>query len=117
MIRLMSGSALLLILACNAPETPVLKPPPEPFVAVLDLRPVAVSLLAGATQVFSAEINYPEGMRYLRQPVVWQVVEPEGGTINGAGLYTAPAKAGIYHVKVTREDFPAVTATAAVTVK
>jgi hypothetical protein len=95
----------------------MLNSPPEPFVAVLDLRPVAVSLLAGAAQVFNAEINYPNGVRYMRQPVIWQVVEPEGGTITGTGLYTAPTTAGVYHVKVTREDFPTVTATATVTVK
>lgn len=117
MIRLAACSVLLLTLACKSPETPVLNPPPELFVAVLNLRPVAVSLQAGATQVFHAEINYPEGVRYIRQPVLWQVVEAEGGTINGAGLYTAPTTAGVYHVKVTREDFPAVTATATVTVK
>jgi len=117
MIRLASCSALFLILACKAPETPVLNPPPKSFVAILDLRPVAVSLLAGATQVFNAEINYPEGVRYMRQPVVWEVVEAEGGTISRAGLYTAPTAAGVYHVKVSREDFPTVTATATVTVK
>lgn len=89
----------------------------KPFAPVLSLRPRAISLSAGATQVFQAEINYPEGMRYLRQPVKWEVVEPGGGTVSGGGLYTAPAAAGVYHVKVTREDFPEVSATATVTVK
>jgi hypothetical protein len=44
-------------------------------------------------------------------------VEPGGGTINGTGLYTAPANAGIYHVEVIREDFPGIRATATITVK
>ena len=56
-------------------------------------------------------------MRYLRQPVAWRVVEPEGGTVTAAGLYMAPAAPGIYHVEVRREDFPEVTATATVRVK
>lgn len=117
MNRLLPASAILLAFACTAPGTTVPPKPAEPFVARLALRPVAVSLACGATQAFQAEINYPEGMRYMRQPVAWRVVEPEGGTITAAGLYTAPAVPGTYHVEVKREDFPEVTATATVTVK
>jgi hypothetical protein len=116
-IRMLSLSSLLLALACGTPGTTVPAKSVEPFLPALNLRPVAVSLSAGATQVFQAEINYQEGVRYIRQPVGWRVVEPNGGTINGAGLYTAPAMAGTYHVQVNREDFPDITATAAVTVK
>jgi hypothetical protein len=116
--RLLSlSSALLLTLACQAPGGTVPAKPAEPFVPSLSLRPLSVTLHRGATQTFQAEINYPEGVRYMRQPVGWRVVEPEGGTINGAGLYTAPAAAGTYHVEVRREDFPEITATATVTVK
>jgi hypothetical protein len=110
-------TALLLVLACSAPGDAVPAKPAEPFKPFLNLRPVAVSLAKGATQAFQAEINYPEGMRYMRQPVTWRVVEPEGGTIDGAGLYTAPTAAGTYHVQVKREDFPETSATATVTVK
>ena len=115
-IRALSATSRLRALACNPPEASVAKPA-EPFVPRLALRPVAVSLARGATQSLQAEINYPEGMRYLRQPVAWRVVEPEGGTVTTAGLYTAPAAPGTYHVEVRREDFPEVTATATVTVK
>ncbi len=115
--RLLAVPAALLILGCSAPKETVPAAPPEPFIPRLSLRPVAVSLLAGATQTFQVEINYPEGARYLRQPVGWGVLEAGGGTINPAGLYTAPATAGTYHVRVTREDFPEITATATVTVK
>ena len=115
-IRALSATSLLLAFACTPPEASVAKPA-EPFVPRLALRPVAVSLARGATQSLQAEINYPEGMRYLRQPVAWRVVEPEGGTVTAAGLYMAPAAPGIYHVEVKREDFPEVTATATVTVK
>jgi hypothetical protein len=115
--RSLPFTALLLVLACSAPGDAVPAKPAEPFKPFLNLRPVAVSLAKGATQAFQAEINYPEGMRYMRQPVTWRVVEPEGGTIDGAGLYTAPAAAGTYHVQVKREDYPETSATATVTVK
>lgn len=105
--------SLLLAFACNAPGTTV---PAEPFKPSISLRPVAISLAKGATQIFQAEVNYPEGQRPLRQPVAWTVVEPEGGTITAAGHYTAPATPGTFHVRVTREDFPELTATATVTV-
>jgi hypothetical protein len=117
LIRALSATTLLLAFACTAPGNAVPTKTAEPFKPALSLRPVAVSLAKGATQAFQAEINYPEGTRYIRQPVAWSVVEAEGGTITGAGLYTAPATAGTYHVQVKREDFPEVTATATVTVK
>jgi trimeric autotransporter adhesin len=117
LIRSLSATTLLLAFACNAPENAVPAKAAEPFVPSLSLRPVTVSLGAGATQAFQAEINYQEGVRYLRQPVGWRVVEPNGGTVTGAGLYTAPAVVGTYHVQVRREDFPDVTTLATVTVK
>ncbi len=117
LIRVLAASSLLLALACTSPENAVPAKLAEPFTPVLMLRPVTVSLVVGATQSFQAEINYQEGVRYIRQPVGWRVVEPQGGTITGAGLYTAPDAPGIFHVEVRREDFPEVTATATVTVK
>ncbi len=117
MNRLLPATAILFTLACNAPGDAVPAKPAEPFKPSLSLRPVAISLAKGATQAFQAEINYPEGMSYIRQPVAWSVVEPGGGTITGAGLYTAPATSGTYHVQVKREDFPEVAATATVAVK
>lgn len=117
LMRALPLAPLLLALACTTPGDTVPAKPKEPFKPALSLRPVAVSLARGATQAFQAEINYPEGVRYLRQPVGWRVVEPEGGSITGAGLYTAPAAAGVYHVQVRREDFPEITTVATVTVK
>ena len=115
-LRAMSATSLLLALACNTPGNAVPAKPPEPFRPFISLRPVSVSLRMGATQVFQAQINYPEGRRYMKQPVAWRVVEAEGGTITPAGLYTAPAKPGTFHVEVQREDFPERTATATLTV-
>ena len=117
MNRLMSTTTVLLMFACNAPGDAVPAKSAEPFKPSLSLRPVAVSLIRGSTQAFQAEINYPEGVRYMRQPVTWSVLEADGGSINGAGLYTAPAASGTYHVQVKREDFPEVSARATVTVK
>ncbi|WP_306591928.1 hypothetical protein [Geothrix sp. 21YS21S-4] len=116
MLSRIAPFAAFLLLGCQAPkDTPAA--PPEPFKPGLGIRPIAVSLAPGATQAFQAEINYPKGARYLRQPVVWRVVEPDGGTVTPAGLYTAPTAPGIFHVEVKREDFPEVVATATVTVQ
>lgn len=117
LMRALPLAPLLLALACTTPGDTMPAKPKEPFKPSLSLRPVAVSLARGATQTFQAEINYPEGMRYMRQPVAWSVVEADGGSITGAGLYTAPAVGGTYHVQVKREDFPEIAATATVTVK
>jgi hypothetical protein len=109
--------SLLLVLACSPLDKAVPVKPEEPFVPSLTLRPVAVILGSGASQVFQAEINVPKGIRYSRNPIGWRVVEPDGGSITTAGLYTAPAAPGVYHVQVRREDFKEVTALATVTVK
>ena len=34
------------------------------------------------------------------QDVLWTVLEPNGGQVTPAGVYAAPAKAGVYHVNV-----------------
>ena len=112
--RLFALPAALLLLACQGPGS---TPAKEPFQPLLGLRPLAVTLGPGATQAFQAEVNYPEGVRYLKQPVGWRVMEEGGGTIDGRGVYTAPAAPGTYRVQVRREDFPEVTAIALVTVK
>jgi len=87
------------------------------FKPTLALSPRTVTLAPGATQSFSAQINYePDGPRYPRQPVTWAVVEAGGGEITRTGLYTAPSSPGTYHVKAEREDHPGVTDTATVIV-
>lgn len=87
------------------------------FKATLTLSPKTATLVPGATQGFSAQINYePDGPRFPRQPVSWSVVESNGGSITRTGFYTAPANPGTYHVKAEREDHRGVTDTATVTV-
>jgi len=51
------------------------------------------------------------------QAVTWSVLEgATGGTINSAGLYTAPRAPGVYHVVATSQADPLQSASAAVTV-
>ncbi len=88
-----------LVLACKAPT--MAAPDFQPNLA---LTPTEATATPGGTVVFHAAMNYPEGKRYLRQPVRWEVVEPDGGTITPNGVYTAPAAAGTFHVRVTRTD-------------
>ncbi len=49
--------------------------------------------------------------------VTWAVAEPGGGTIDGSGLYTAPAEVGTYHVVATSVADPAASGTAQVVVQ
>jgi len=117
LIRTFAAATFLLVIA--TPTTGLAAPAQAqtPFKASITLRPVAVILGVNATQIFQAEVNTPEGSHAKKQPVSWRVVEPEGGTITPTGLYTSPAKPGLFHVEVKRQDFPDAIATATVTVK
>ncbi|MFZ6845463.1 hypothetical protein [Undibacterium sp. RuTC16W] len=91
--------------------------PDTSFIPTLEIQPANVRLAAGTAQSFSAAINYPKNVYYLRQPVSWKVIETDGGSIDINGLYTAPVKPGVYHVKVQRDDFPSLSVQATVTVE
>lgn len=86
------------------------------FKPTLELMPTTATVTVNGKLSFSAVINYPPNVRYIRQPVKWSVQESHGGSITLSGEYTAPDKAGVYHVMVQREDFPALNATATITV-
>lgn len=43
------------------------------------------------------------------QTVIWRVVEADGGSISPSGLYTAPRKAGIFHVLASSVEDPSKT--------
>jgi hypothetical protein len=117
MNRFLVSLPLLVSFACVAQKGPVPAPSTTPFQPTLTIRPTAVAVAPGTTQAFQAEINYPEGIRPLRQPITWDVIEPGGGTITPTGVYTAPLHAGTYHVEARREDFPALRVAALVVVQ
>ncbi|TDP62562.1 protease complex subunit PrcB family protein [Roseateles toxinivorans] len=96
---------------------PLPDPAPGPFQPVLEVQPTTLSLGMGSTRYLLASINYPDGIFYIRQPVSWSVVEADGGKVDAiSGLYTAPMKPGTYHVRATRDDYPAVVKLVTVTV-
>ncbi|HNX93621.1 MAG TPA: M4 family metallopeptidase [Holophaga sp.] len=75
------------------------------------ITPSAATVQAGGSATFTASVSGASSTA-----VAWSVVESGGGSITSAGLYTAPATAGTYHVKATSKADSAVSATATVTV-
>ena len=47
----------------------------------------------------------------------WSIREPDGGTITETGHYTAPGRAGTFHLKATSVEDPSLTAQATVNVE
>ena len=66
------------------------------FVAV---SPRAAPLVSGGSLVFSAVVGGRDPGQ--SAAVTWSVEEPGGGTVDARGRYTAPARAGSYHVVAT----------------
>lgn len=64
-----------------------------PSVSV-SISPNTKTLTTGATATFSATV-----FGSANQSVTWSVVESDGGSITSAGVYTAPAIPGTFHVK------------------
>lgn len=62
----------------------------------VNLSPAAVTVKVGMTQNFTASVF---GTR--NASVSWSVDEANGGTVTGAGVYTAPTTPGTYHVTAT----------------
>ncbi len=66
----------------------------DPAAIMITITPKAASVVAGATLAFSASVTGTAN-----HAVTWSVQEGDaGGTVSDAGLYTAPAVAGTYHV-------------------
>ena len=85
--------------------------PPPPTVGV-DVTPGNAFIKTGATQTFSAMVSGSS-----QTDVTWQVEEgASAGTISSAGVYTAPTRAGTYHIKATSKASPAYSARAEVMV-
>ncbi|HLM48288.1 MAG TPA: hypothetical protein VK458_30775, partial [Myxococcaceae bacterium] len=62
----------------------------------VSVSPTSAQVQAGATQTFTATVTGTSNTA-----VTWSVVESGGGSISAAGVYTAPATAGTYHVVAT----------------
>jgi hypothetical protein len=65
------------------------------------LSPATVSLAAGATQQFTATAKDQFGNPMSPQPAFAWTLVSGGGTLNGSGLYTAPANSGTATVKAS----------------
>jgi len=79
---------------------------------LVTISPTTVPLVEGAQQQFTDTVTNGCG-----NGVTWKVKEgTSGGKITSAGLYTAPAAAGTFHVVVTSVADPTQSATASVTV-
>ena len=76
------------------------------------ISPTGVTLAESAQQQFTDTVTNGCG-----NGVTWKVVEgAAGGKITSAGLYTAPAATGTFHVRVTSAADPTKSATSTVTV-
>ncbi len=84
-------------IGCNAAPAPPPAPPPAPTLQAVVLAPTSVTLLAGATQQFSAVGQWSDGSSKI-EPVTYAVT---GGSMNASGLYTAGSTAGSYRVVAT----------------
>ena len=97
-----------------------------PIDLAFDLHPVAPGIAvftspafaladAGGTIPFRAAVNGTSGGQ--SSSVTWSVAEgAAGGTVDGTGLYTAPAAAGTYHVVATSVADPSKSSASAVRV-
>jgi len=87
-------ASILLLAACGGPPSSM--PPPAPTTVAVAITPETAPLKTGATQQFTATVT-----RASNTAVIWTVQEMGGGTITAAGVYTAPATAGTYHLVAT----------------
>ena len=70
----------------------------EPLISVI-ASPRSVTLGTGKKMTFSAVVY---GLTATQTPAVhWSVRETGGGTVDGTGVYTAPATPGTFHVVAT----------------
>ncbi|MBL0209441.1 MAG: SMP-30/gluconolactonase/LRE family protein [Holophagaceae bacterium] len=106
-LLLATASGLGLALSCGGDAG---TPPPVPV--LLSINPTTAQVTAGDTLQFSATVTGSQNTG-----VTWSVVEATGGSINPAGLYTAPETPGSFHVVATSQISNTLTATALVGVQ
>jgi len=81
-------------------------------VVAVTISPPSLSTFTGRSQQFSATVS--GGVS--DTSVAWSILEPNGGSINGSGLYVAPASPGTFRVVATSVADRSKTATATVQV-
>jgi hypothetical protein len=81
-------------------------------VVAVTISPPSLSTFTGRSQQFSATVS--GGVS--DTSVAWSILEPNGGSVNGTGLYVAPAGPGTFHVVATSVADRNKTATATVQV-
>jgi hypothetical protein len=101
--------------ACNAGSTKPASPDANPGAAAqgvaVQLTPSQAAVAAGGVLPFAATVTGTANTS-----VTWTVDETSGGAVTSAGVYTAPASAGTFHVRATSAADTTKSAAAAVTV-
>lgn len=109
--RVHSPALLLAIVAagCAGDKTSAAGEDEQAMVAI---RPAVVTLAPGGSAEFSVVVKGAV------TSILWSVVEASGGSVSQDGVYTAPARPGVFHVVavVIDETHTARSATAEVTV-
>lgn len=75
--------------------------PGAPVASGVTITPSFAKVQVGATQQFTTSV-----------PVTWSIVSTNGGSISAEGLYTAPARQGMYLIKATSIADPTKSSTA-----
>ncbi|HVO20938.1 MAG TPA: fibronectin type III domain-containing protein [Anaeromyxobacter sp.] len=83
----------------------------EGSTSTVTIDPTAATVSTGGKEAFTAKVASAAS-----QAVTWRVEETTGGTVTAAGIYTAPATAGTFHVIVTSQVDATQSATAVVVV-
>lgn len=96
----------------SVPGTPAPTTSPASPIQSVTITPQLLELKRGSNSKFSAAV-----VNATDTTVTWKIQEGSvGGTITGAGVYTAPSADGVYHVVATVNAVPNVSATAIVSV-
>lgn len=107
-----SGSASAEAIVSVAAPVALEPPAPAPAPVVVAVTPSAGAVDACRSLTFTASVSGTTN-----GAVTWSVQEGSaGGTVTPAGVYTAPASAGTYHVVATSQAAPASSTAVAVTV-
>src|SRR6185369_5729035 len=101
---LLAVAPFLILTACGGGTGSA--PPASPHAVSVTITPPSASVSAGGLQRFAAAVAGTSNAA-----VTWSVAETNGGTIDANGNYTAPMKAGSFHVIATSQAIPSASAT------